>query len=340
MSFFVLLTQAKEQMFKPADRAASIKKMRTPEDARRSDAMLNIMDKVDNGKQERTMKKTFVNSVEFEKKLRWMVQNPPRDSERLRITPMMANEMLKWNDRNRPASEGTVKKYAELMLAGRWHYTGEAIIFSKERLIDGQHRLAACVASGVPFEALVVFGAPDEAFAFIDVGKARTGGDIFAINGVANSRCMAAATSWVLSYEAERHGMIGKGNIAKDHAELFEHYKRHEGLQDSFWVARMFAGLKMAPPAMMCAIHYVCASKNRPQADDFFRKFGEGIGFSGKKDPAYKLHKLLIDAAITGERPGRKTTSALVIKAWNATRRGRDVGALRYLPDEAFPRVI
>jgi hypothetical protein len=340
MSLFGLLTRAKETTFQKADRAASTEKKRTPEDARWSDAMLNIIDKTDNGKQSRTAKNTFVNSVEFEKKLRWLIQNPPRDSERFRITPMMAEAMLAWNDRNRPTSESTVRKYAELMSAGRWHYTGEAIIFSHQRLIDGQHRLAACVASGVPFDALVVFGAPDEAFAFIDVGKARTGGDVFAINGVPNSRCMAAAVSWVLAYESDRFGFIGKGSLAIDHADLFENYKRHQGLQESFWVARMFSGLKMAPPAMMCAIHYVCAAKNRSQADEFFRKFGEGIGFTGKKDPAYKLHKLLVDAAITGERPGRKTTSALVIKAWNATRLGRDVGALRYLADEPFPRAV
>jgi hypothetical protein len=340
MSLFGLLTRAKETTFQKADRAASTEKKRTPEDARWSDAMLNIIDKTDNGKQERTVKNTFVNSVEFEKKLRWLIQNPPRDSERFRITPMMATEMLKWNDRNRPASPGVVKKYGELMQAGRWHYTGQPIIFSTSRLIDGQHRLAACVASGVAIDAMVVFGAPDEAFAFIDVGKTRTASDVFSINGVKNCANMAAAAQWLMHHKNGNHGSLGKGRAAKDHAELFEFYRQHPGLHDSQWVADKFKSLKLVSPSMMLAIHYLCASKNRALADEFFTKVGDGIGFSGKKDPAYKLHKYLVDAAINDERPGRKTAAALVIKAWNAVRLGRDVGALRFLPEETFPKVV
>lgn len=302
--------------------------------------MLNVIEDQSNSKRQRTVKDTYFNSNEFDKKLRWLIQNPPRDSERMRINPIMAEIMLTWNDRNRPASEGTVKKYAEAMRDGRWHYTGEAIIFSNQRLIDGQHRLAACVASGVPFEALVVFGAPDEAFAFIDVGKTRGAADVFAIHGVKHHVIMAAATQWIMGYESGRHGAAATSSVRVDHAAIYDNYLMHPGLQDSRWVGTLFAALKLVSPSMMCAIHYICAGKNRAAADAFFRKVGEGIGFDGKKDPAYKLHKCLVDAAISGERLGRKAAAALVIKAWNASRRGRDVGALRYLPDEAFPRII
>lgn len=302
--------------------------------------MLNVVESPIQAKRERVVKDTYPSTAEFEKKLRWMIQNPPRDSERLRITPKMAEAMLVWNDRNRPASEGTVKKYATLMREGRWHYTGEAIIFSTERLIDGQHRLAACVAAGVTFDALVVFGAPDEAFAFIDVGKTRTASNIFAIHGVKNHAVMAAATQWVVGYEQEKMAYAAKSIVSKDHAWLYEQYLKHQGLQDSAWVARAFAQAKIVSPSMMTAIHYICAHKSRAEADEFFRKVGEGIGFASKKDPAYKLHKFLVDAAIADERVGRRTAAALTIKAWNATRRGRDVGAMRFAADEAFPRVI
>lgn len=301
--------------------------------------MLNV-EELPDARKLRQIKDTFYNTAEFEKKLRWLIQSPARDSERWRITPKMAETMLGWNDRNRPTSVGVVKKYAHLMREGRWHYTGEPIIFSTERLIDGQHRLAACVASGATIESLVVFGAPDEAFAFIDVGKTRTASNIFAIHGVKNHAVMAAATQWVVGYEQERIGQAAKGGASKDHAGLYEQYLKHQGLQESAWVANTFKRAKIVSPSMMVAIHYICAHKSRQEADEFFSKVGEGIGFSSKKDPAYKLHKFFVDAAIADERVGRRTAAALTIKAWNAHRRGRDVGSLKFGVEETFPRII
>jgi hypothetical protein len=303
--------------------------------------MLNILDGAANSKRESAPKMTFLTSAEFEKKLRWMIQNPPRDSERFRITPAMAEIMLQWNVRNRPLTDSLVKRYTRLMKGGRWSYTGEPLIFSTERLLDGQHRLAACVASGQAIEALVVFGAPDSAFAFIDVGKTRTAANIFAINGVSNHAIMAAAIQWIVGYEGG--GMMSgaaTGHVGMDHDALYAEYLKHDGLQDSAWVARAFGRAKIVSPSMMCAIHYICARKNRAMADEFFRKVGEGIGFDGKKDPAYKLHKHLVDAAVSQQRVGRKVAAALTIKAWNAYRLNRDVGVMRFGADETFPRAI
>jgi hypothetical protein len=321
--------------------AARKEKGGSPEDARQeAQHMLQIAEPAPVAR-ERVVKETFFNTGEFTKKLRWLIQNPPRDCERMRITPSMAEVMLAWNTRNRPPSGKTIKKYADQMRDGRWHYTGVPIIFSTDRLLDGQNRLYACVAAGVPFDALVVFGSPDESFAFIDIGKTRTAANIFAIHGVKNHAVMASAIQWVNGYETERHGLMVNGSVSNgDHAWLYEQYLKHEGLQDSAWVAGLFGKVKLVSPSMMVAIHYICAKKHKGEADDFFRKVAEGIGFAGKKDPAYKLHKFFVDGAISGERVGRRTAAALTIKAWNASRRGRDVGAMRFAPEEIFPRVI
>lgn len=302
--------------------------------------MLNIATELNGSKQQRTQADTFYNGKDFAKKLRWLVTNPPKDSERWRITPEMASIMLQWNDRNRPASESTVKKYARLMRDGRWHYTGQTIIFSKERLIDGQHRLAACIAAETPIESLVVFGAPDEAFAFIDIGKTRTASNIFAIHGVKHYTIMSAAAQWVAGYEDDKVASAARGINTLDHDALYQFYLKHIGLQESAWVAFAFSKAKIVSPTMMVAIHYLCARKNRHEADEFFRKVADGIGFTGKRDPAYKLHKHLVDCAVAQTRPNRVTAAALTIKAWNAHRRGRDVGSLKFEAGETFPRII
>lgn len=52
------------------------------------------------------------------------------------------------------------------MRNGNWKANGEAIKFSSTgRLLDGQHRLRACVKEQVPFTTLVIRGLEDEAMA-------------------------------------------------------------------------------------------------------------------------------------------------------------------------------
>lgn len=76
----------------------------------------------------------------FKKRLGWWIRSGKAATITLDVTPQMAEEMLAYNDRNRPLSSGQIKKYLADMKDGRWHYTRVPVIFSNERLIDGQHR--------------------------------------------------------------------------------------------------------------------------------------------------------------------------------------------------------
>jgi hypothetical protein len=72
---------------------------------------------------------------------------------RMMVTPELAKQWLEANTHNRPLSEELVIAYMVDMLDGRWQYNGDAIRFDHTgRLIDGQHRLHACIEAGVPFE--------------------------------------------------------------------------------------------------------------------------------------------------------------------------------------------
>lgn len=107
------------------------------------------------------------------------------------ITPEYAfNILTKHNPLNRCLLDGTVNSYAKQMREGKWKANGEAIIFSETKemvingvkentfiLLNGQHRLAACAKSGIPFKSLVVRGVPTDAFDSMDTGKVRTGKD-------------------------------------------------------------------------------------------------------------------------------------------------------------------
>ena len=69
------------------------------------------------------------------------------------VTPEMAREWLLANtDVPFNSQPGKVDQYARDMASGHWPLMGEGIRFDEaDQLVDGRHRLRACVQSGVPF---------------------------------------------------------------------------------------------------------------------------------------------------------------------------------------------
>ena len=110
------------------------------------------------------------------------------------VTPAIARDWIQVNTKNRRIRSAKVDQYDASMRAGRWAFNGQAIVFDVHgRLMNGQHRLLACIKAGVSFKVLVVHGVDAEAFDTLDTGAARTAGDILGIAGV--SLGIGAATN-------------------------------------------------------------------------------------------------------------------------------------------------
>lgn len=119
-------------------------------------------------------------------------------------------------------------RIAEQIERDQWVPNGEAIIFdSTGSLIDGQHRLSACVLANKPIRSLVVRGVAPEARETIDViQRARTVHDIVRGRGQDVSRdCVALVRLW-LGWKAGRntnnlfvgnsHARINPQEVASD----------------------------------------------------------------------------------------------------------------------------
>lgn len=261
----------------------------------------------------------------FGKHLRWKLKTA--DVEWMVVTPAMAEEMLKYNSTedltNRPQSQSTVGKYARLIKDRMWGIDGkgtcEPIIFSDaQRLLSGQHRLAAIVAAGTSQRMLVVFGEPDGNFAFIDQGRRRTASDIFAVNGVPNYAMAAAAVRWLVAYErGTTSGDDATGKVELSNQEAYDAYLRLVDLQESVKVGLRYNNDRLPCPATAAAVHYLCAQRSRRAADDYFKKVASGLGFSSARDPAKKVRDFLTrsDSRIT-----RKQAASALIEGWNAIR--------------------
>ena len=123
--------------------------------------------------------------------------------QRRTIAPEEAKTILaKCNTHNRQMSQYHVDFLASEMKHGRFKDNGDAIRFDVNgNLIDGQHRLAACVKSGVPLvDVIVVLGLDPDAIDTIDSGKKRSASDKVHLRGYARSKNLAAVARMRLAY--------------------------------------------------------------------------------------------------------------------------------------------
>ena len=101
------------------------------------------------------------------------------------ITPELAAAWVEKNlKNNRPLSPSRADKLAADITNGDWILNGQAIIFDEDgALVNGQHRLEACIRSGKPITSVAVRGVDRLAFLSIDTGQSRTTAQILAIKG-------------------------------------------------------------------------------------------------------------------------------------------------------------
>jgi hypothetical protein len=136
--------------------------------------------------------------------LNLLVETAPPDSARVyTITPALAEYIIKYrNGANRKPNTAKIDEYIHAMETKRWPVTGSTIVFSKGGcLLDGQHRLLACIRAQVPLTTFVVFNILDSAFAMIDIGRKRSNVDAFQIARVPNPSTAAAAARWVMIHK-------------------------------------------------------------------------------------------------------------------------------------------
>lgn len=268
--------------------------------------------------------------------LRSMVANPPDGSVRMTITPDMAQTMLKHNTGNRARNAARIRQYAADMASGAWLYSGQPIIFADNgQLNDGQHRLHACIAAGVPFETDVKFGVPRKAFVVTDTGKKRTPGDVLRIDGEQHASTLGAALRMLASYNAGQYH-LGAVFTAQTLEEVLAD---HPGMRDSVKVGcSVYRGFRLIPASTLAFCHYVLSGIHAQQCADFFDVLASGA--ARKTDPVVVLRNQFINFNAKKRRGDKAETCALIFKAWNARRKNITAKLFRWSPDqnEAFPK--
>lgn len=261
--------------------------------------------------------------------------------DRVKLTPGLASEWLKANRNNRPLSRAHVGTLAKQMQEGHWLFNAQPIVISNgETVLDGQHRLHAVIESGVTIEALVVYGVAEEAFTTIDTGKTRNGRDVLCMmypdTGQSIAQSVSAAARFSILF-------LGKTFARKEkisNPEILEFVAKNPAL----WrMAEDIHGWKTGTTPLgeghATALYWLFSQKNREVATEFMKQLITGEDLR-RQDAVWIARDKLIGDKSRQVRWGFIPKTKLVIKAWNAHRKGGPSNAQAVQPKTSDPKWI
>lgn len=261
------------------------------------------------------------------------------------ITPSLAK---KWLEKNAPhqrfLNKKTVSTYADQMLKGKWNdQTGDPIQFDVEGILqNGQHRLHAVANSNTTHKWVIVRDIPSEAFAFMDIGRKRTGGDILHIEGAKQALQLAGIIRKFLLLKTGYFGKQGGeyNRTITNEIVLTEFRKRKKwwnNLNDQAteWYHEFN---KFLTPSDVGGFYAYFSDKNSDKVTDFFIKLCTGVNLE-LNDPIRHLRKILMKSK--DEKVVAKLRAALIIKAWNFFIENKSIDRLTFNPErEEYPKAI
>ncbi len=215
------------------------------------------------------------------------------------VTPDLAAEWLTNNPQNRNIRASHVKRIARDMLSGRWQLNGDTIRFNCDgSLIDGQHRLSACVMSGVSFQSMIVRGLDSNVRKTIDDGARRTHGDRLAMTGTKHATTVSAALKLITSLAR------GVANYQSTATELDDILAKNPELHESAALAGNAKNI--GSKATISAYHYIIKRVyDEEMADEFFQVWKTCVP-AYESDPVHKFRTRDMSLSAAG-RPMHRT---------------------------------
>lgn len=260
-------------------------------------------------------------------------------TEIVMLTPKMAGEFLAKSVKNRPLSATTVRRFSEAQLRGEWRLNGEAICFSTEGLMmNGQHRCHSVIVSGVSIPVVVVYDLDPACFDTYDIGRIRNTADVFALEGRADPRELAAAARYTLKYEVGKASTSGNFNFAPSPSQLRDVLVRHPELSDFVHRVSTRKSRTVYPSkSILAVLWYLFTKANGELADWFVDRLIDGKNLPAH-EPVFILREHLLGARAGQYSPSRfNVLAAVTIKAWNATVSQRPIQLLVWRGNEPFP---
>lgn len=260
------------------------------------------------------------------------------------ITPDQASKYLEANQLNRNISSRTVNRYASDLRAGNWRLVGDPIRFDhKGQLLDGQHRLHACVAAEVPLESVVVRGLDPSDRGVVDSGRKRTGSNVLEMAGLTHSATLMASVAAMGCFDDAGKLLSNTSRVEQPtHSELLAWAQEHlpnitEPYRPAMRAYNQFHG--------SCTGYVYAGYKlyqaNPKEALNFLEDIAE-LHTEGKGDPRAALLRRLQALGNTPRMKAKPTQTVFAfVTAWNAHRTREELLNIPALDKSApMPEVI
>jgi len=261
--------------------------------------------------------------------------------EQIMLTPTKAQVFINSQVLNRDLCRNSVEKLCMNILNNEWRLNNDAVCLDKDgHLINGQHRCAAVVKTGISVPVILAEGFEKEDIFVIDQTiKPRNISDFLKLNGIENNVAMSAALSNMNTYLCEVY--LKKRVHFLSPSAAFIEYKKHCGMQHSLHLikkTRLKAGIHLFPPTMATFLHYAFSINNSAGADEFFESLSTG-SFLSDDAVVLQLRNRFIRNKTEITSLNKRDTMALIIKAWNITMNGRGTKLIWRPSVENFPTI-
>lgn len=257
-----------------------------------------------------------------------------RQESAVTITPEMAAEFLRRNSKNRAIKQFKLQGFIADMKDGRWRFNGDAIRFYFDgSLADGQHRLEACVATGVPFVANIIYGLTPEDGMTIDTGTSRKNADVLCLQGDVSkqdSTHVASAATIVIAHDLGSANYPNPGgHYTKDTTtqKVFDWYlENNESVDEAVrWLHEYAPNRARVLSAGQIIALRILSSRIDPEVSHvFLKKVISGFGLEEGTTEAH-CRTLLLNAIATPKKMTPRIRFFTAAKCFKSVAAGRSI---------------
>jgi hypothetical protein len=254
------------------------------------------------------------------------------------------------NGRNRPVGDTILNHLSKILRLGEFLFTGETIIFDSEgQLINGQHRLRACIKTKVPLHTFVVFGVDPRVFRVLDQHSKRTAGQVLSMMDEKNATLLAACVSAVRYFYLTgipNSAQGGKSGVERSTIdELIEGLDKYQDIRESVAFCKKLDSSLFKSGSMMAAMHWIFSRVQADTANEFFTHLTNATipTEDTRWQPLQTLYRSLLEGNVKNKHRqslNKMVTEAYTVKTWNGIVRGDKVKQLVWRDGEDFPRVV
>ena len=255
------------------------------------------------------------------------------------ITPKDAERLLGMNDCNRAIKSTRIARLSAVLNSGQWQFNGETIKVSVSgHLLDGQHRLAAVLFTGVSIETLVVEGLADKVMRTIDTGSPRRMADLVSMDGHSDPTRVAAGATllWKVITGSAYNNPPPQPSYALDVLSRYPTISKWARLYNASKVIKRIIPSASLIPAL---VYLEEIAKQPALAEALFHGLSTGENLQDG-NPILALRNRMISFKTDGRyKKAQSTTNNIwpaVVRTINALETGKQVFAVK-LTDENGP---